>query len=77
VNLAERARELLARSDEDSLVPLWELARDAARSGATQQELVAVFEGLREGASEEHEDRLLEVLDFIVGWCPPRWRVFP
>jgi hypothetical protein len=77
VDVTERARELLARSDEDALVPLWELAREAARSGATQEELVAVFEGLRDGASDEQEDRLLETLDFVVGWCHPRWRVFP
>lgn len=58
-------------------MPLWQLARDAAESGATREELIAVFEGLRDGASEEQEDRLLEILDFVVGWCSPRWRVFP
>jgi predicted ATPase len=77
VDVAERARELLARSDRDSSVRLWELARDAAEHGATQDELVAVFQGLRHGADEEHEDRLLEILDFITGWCHSRWRLFP
>lgn len=77
MDLAERARELLVECDEDSLVPLWQLASNAAEDGATQEELVAVFKGLLDGASGEHQDRLLEILDFIVGWCHPRWRVFP
>jgi hypothetical protein len=40
----------------------------------TQEELVAVFQGLRDGASKEHDDRILEILDFITGWCHPRQR---
>lgn len=26
--------------------------------------------------NEEGEDRILEVLDFVVGWCPPHNRVW-
>jgi hypothetical protein len=76
VDVAAQAHDVLARL-EDPLVPLLELARQAAESGATQEELVAVFGRLRRGASEAQEDRVLEVLDAITGHCHLSWRIFP
>ncbi|MDA0169445.1 hypothetical protein OJ998_10140 [Solirubrobacter taibaiensis] len=76
MDIAERARELLGRPGPDSSKLLWQLARDAAANGMTQDQLEAVFLELRDGVREEEEDRLFDILDCIVGWCRPEARIF-
>lgn len=39
--------------------------------GLAKEEAYSQLEGLRSGLAEDAEDRLLELLDLVSGWCPP------
>ena len=64
----ESVRQALTASD--SLASLRELANRQLAKGVTRETLTAWFEQARD-QFPEHEDRLLEILDLVVGWCSP------
>jgi hypothetical protein len=43
--------------------------------GGGQQEAHDLLESMRIDASEE-EDVILELMDFVVGYCSPSWRIW-
>jgi hypothetical protein len=57
------------------------LAIECRDGGMPQRELVALFEQIRERHAVEPEgvayNAVLEVMDFISGWCAPHNRLFP
>lgn len=64
------------RPDRD----LYQMAKDRAAAGATQDEQEETFGEamleLRRLGEEEAEDHVLNVLDTITGWCSPRIRIY-
>jgi hypothetical protein len=59
-----------------SLDDLSAILRAYRQSGGSQAEAQQVLEELRGHLDEELEDRLLEALDIVVGWCHARFRVW-
>lgn len=62
--------------------PLWcsrEAARGLLERGWGRDELLAALERfrgvLREAGRDDDEDIVLEVMDFLVGWCSPQMKV--
>ena len=80
-DLAQRVSELANKTPPASLMfPLRDLAREALVSGEYSKE--AVIEVLEEERThlekrgeEEREDAVLEVLDFLYGWCSPHMKL--
>jgi len=77
----ERQKQLqkaLARSDAEEALAQIVLAWKA--SGMKQQAILDEFEEyrrvLRERDEEEKEDRLMDVMDRIAGWCSPHTQLF-
>ena len=54
---------------------LWQMAADALDAGATHHQLLNVLEALRAKARvegrEADEDRVMDLMDCLVGWCGP------
>jgi len=59
-----------------SLAEMIDVIRDFKLQGLTQGDATSVLEILRGSAGEEHEDRLLEILDCVSGFCAPRLRIW-
>jgi hypothetical protein len=54
-----------------------ELIRRLKANGLSKEHAQYILESLRQEApNEETEDRILEVLDFIGGFCSPRGRIW-
>ena len=49
--------------------------RELRKEGQTKEAILARMEALRRSVSDEQEDVLLEVMDFLVGWCSPHARI--
>lgn len=64
----------------ESRLPLDEivtLLRGYKTRGATQQEVYALLGQLREQAPDEAtEDRVLEIADFVAGFCSPHMKIW-
>lgn len=45
-------------------------------TGLSQQEAYATLNALRLGAGAQLDDRILEVMDVVVGFCAPHYRVW-
>jgi hypothetical protein len=58
---------------DEALQAVSAVVRGLRREGQTKDAILARLEALR-SASDEPEDVLLEVMDFLVGWCSPRAR---
>ena len=75
---AELKRELEAAINSNkSLNDIVLLLRRSKEQGASQEEVYAFLETLRKAASDEAtEDRILEVADFVAGFCSPHMKVW-
>jgi hypothetical protein len=60
---------------EQSEETLREAVHEALRGGATEADLLADLEAIRNGLSEGVEDRVLDVMDLLIGWCGPHARL--
>ncbi len=79
-DLAERLFELGNNTPPSRLMfPLWGLAKGALLAGYSKEELIDDFEELRadfaDRGEEEREDAVLEVMDFLYGWCSPHMKL--
>ncbi len=79
-NIEERLLGLARSIPPARLVPeLREYARDLLATGYPRQRLYDDFENvraeLRERGQEEQEDAVMDVMDFLVGWCSPGARL--
>ena len=52
------------------------LLRSFQKRGMSQETARAAVEALRSTVDEERDDRVLEILDFIVGFCAERHRIW-
>jgi hypothetical protein len=59
-----------------SLDGLTEVVRDFQSRGLSQAEATDSLGGLRASLAEGDEDRILELLDVVTGWCSPRMRIW-
>lgn len=75
VELVAAVQAALARqAPADDLV---ELLRHHRAAGGSQASAQAALEAVRPGLTEDAEDRVLDLLDRVVGFCAPRLRVWP
>ena len=75
---SELRQELVAALRADvSLFEIVALLRRYKAQGVTKDEVYSFLESLRQAASdEEAEDRILEVSDFVAGFCSPHMKVW-
>jgi hypothetical protein len=64
-----------ALASEHRLDDLRRAAEHELHAGVPREQVVARLEALRPGLSDSDEDVVLEVLDFVTGWCSPRARL--
>lgn len=64
-----------ALASEHRLEDLRRAAEHELQVGVPREEIVAKLEALRPGLSDSDEDVVLDVLDFVTGWCSPRARL--
>jgi hypothetical protein len=62
---------------EQSEETLRQAVRNGLRDGVSGDDLLADLQAIRAGLSEEVEDRVLYVMDELVGWCGPHARLQP
>ncbi len=72
-DVEQRISELVSEKPPAALVfPLRDVARDALAQGYGKERLIEDFESVRarldEEGQEEHEDAVMEVMDFLHGW---------
>lgn len=65
----------VALASDHRLADLRSAAEHALQAGTPREQVVAKLEALRAGVSDSDEDVVLEVLDFVTGWCSPRVRL--
>lgn len=75
---AELRQDLEAALQADeSLDYIVALLRRHKAAGATQAETYALLESMREQARDETtEDRIVEIADFVAGFCSPHMKVW-
>src|SRR5215510_11259697 len=72
-NLSGKLTQILKDSGtrEDAICALRTLLSKALEDGEKREAILTKLEELRKLISDEQEDILLEVMDFLVGWCSP------
>lgn len=50
-------------------------AAQKLQAGTPRDQVIARLEALRPGLSDSDEDVVLEVIDFVTGWCSPHVRL--
>jgi hypothetical protein len=64
-----------ALASKHRLDDLRHAAEHELQAGIPREQVVAKLEALRLGLSDSDEDVVLEVLDFVTGWCSPHARL--
>jgi hypothetical protein len=55
---------------------LEQIVKDLLGKGYSKENIIAEFEAFRKTSSDEdYEDVVLEVMDFLTGWCSPHKRI--
>ena len=72
MTMLEREREALAAAPthDELVLRLRAVAKDALTSGAPRDEVLAALLDLRT-QDPDHEDVVLDVMDFLEGWASP------
>jgi hypothetical protein len=65
----------VALASENHLDRLRRAAELELQAGTPRDQVVARLDALRPGLSDRDEDVVLEVLDFVTGWCSPHVRL--
>ena len=60
---------------EETLCALRTVIEQHLKAGANREPILTTMEDLRKSVSDEQEDILLEVMDFLVGWCSPHMKL--
>ena len=64
----------------DPLTALSQVARNMKDAGTSQPEMYAIFNELLQAmqidGTEQQDDAIRDVMDFIIGWCSPHQRLF-
>ncbi len=64
-----------ASAREGSDLGAFSAAEHELRAGTPREQVIAKLEALRAGLSDSDKDVVLEVLDFVTGWCSPHVRL--
>jgi hypothetical protein len=64
-----------ALASQSPLDGLRSAAEHELQAGTPREQVVATLEALRSGLSDGDEDVVLEVMDFVTGWCSPQVRL--
>lgn len=72
--------ELISETPPAALMfPLRDVAQKALAQGYEKDALIEDFESVRarldERGEEEREDAVMEVMDFLYGWCSPHMKL--
>ncbi len=79
----EEAREAIRKTlDEPApFQPLWDLVKKLRDQGMSQSVMNDLFTEFhrkhRDDTDETRHDAVVDVMDFIVGWCHSRNRLYP
>jgi len=60
---------------EHQLDDLRRVVQQELQAGVPRERVITDLEALRAGLSDSDEDVVLEVLDFVTGWCSPSVRL--
>jgi hypothetical protein len=71
----EIVRILNGKGHDEALRAVSAFVRGLRREGQAKDVILTRLEALRRSVSDEQEDVLLEVMDFLVGWCSPHARI--
>ena len=79
-DVEQRISELIAETPPLNLMfPLRDVASEALAQGYDRDVLLEDFESVRarldEEGEEEREDAVMEVMDFLYGWCSPHMKL--
>lgn len=61
-----------------SLKHMWEILKKHKENGLSKEDAYEILQELRDEFKnkEEDEDRVLELMDFVVGYCSPSMRLY-
>ncbi len=65
-----------AISSDESLESISMMLRSYKDKGIDKLEVIALLESMRVDADEKYEDRILEILDIVTGFCDPKYIVW-
>jgi hypothetical protein len=65
-----------ALAENASIEEIVGILRAYRRQGMSAKSAAEVLEAIRINADEKTEDRILEILDIVTGFCPPERRVW-
>ena len=77
--LSDEFRQILIsrlKDKNNDLLTLRELLADFKKRGLDKESMLRSLEELRAGCDEQDEDILLELMDFVTGFCNPQQRIF-
>ena len=63
------------KTHEEVLSALRAFVEKLRKEGETKDAILARMQELRSSVSDEQEDILLEIMDFLVGWCSPHAKI--
>ena len=64
-----------SKTHEEAVNTIRALVEELRRKGEQKEAILARMQELRGSVSSEQEDILLEVMDFLVGWCSPHAKI--
>ena len=68
----------IIKNQETSLLEIKEYLINLQNKNVSQDELYSFLEELRSDAkTESEEDRILEIMDLVCGWCSLDLRIYP
>ena len=81
IMLSDYDKKLLSgiiKNQETSLLEIKEYLINLQNKNVSQDELYSFLEELRSDAkTESEEDRILEIMDLVCGWCSLDLRIYP
>jgi hypothetical protein len=64
-----------SKTYEEAVNAIRALVEELRRNGEQKETILARLQELRGSVSSEQEDVLLDVMDFLVGWCSPHAKI--
>ena len=64
-----------SKDHEEALGGLTAFVEKLRQEGEIKDVILASMQELRRSVSDEQEDILLDVMDFLVGWCSPQAKI--
>lgn len=58
------------------LKDMWETLKDYKDKGLNKEDAYEILQELRGEFADENEDKVLELMDFVVGFCAPSMRLY-